>query len=145
MQVSFEIEGEPCGKERPRFNGYTRRVFTPNKTKNYESLSQWEYIRQCKNNRFGDQEALAVTITAYHAIPKSASKIKKKKMLSGEIRPIKKPDMDNIIKIITDSLNNLAYRDDSQIVECTIKKFYSDHPRVKVVITNIGDLEQQLQ
>lgn len=38
-------------------------------------------------------------------------------MLAGEIRPTKKPDMDNVVKIIADSLNNLAYYDDTQIVE----------------------------
>lgn len=137
MLASFEIKGNPCGKQRPCFNGYTKTAFTPQKTKNYEELSRWEYIKQCEDIRFNDNEPLIMTIEAYYPIPKSISKVKKEKLLSGEIRPTKKPDIDNIAKIIADSLNNLAYKDDSQIVECTIKKFYSDKPRVKVVITGI--------
>ena len=49
-------------------------------------------------------------------------------------RPTKKPDLDNIIKAIADSLNGIAYKDDAQIVELKSKKFYSDTPRVEVTI-----------
>lgn len=58
-------------------------------------------------------------------------------MLSGDIRPTKKPDMDNVIKIIADSLNKIAYRDDTQIVDCQVRKFYSEKPRVEVMIQTI--------
>ena len=59
-------------------------------------------------------------------------------MEAGEIRPIKRPDWDNIGKLITDALiNNLAYHDDSQIVSCTVEKYYSEQPRVEVEIEEI--------
>ena len=45
--------------------------------------------------------------------------------------------MDNIGKLINDSLNGLAYTDDRQIVEEKIEKFYSDRPRVEVQIEGI--------
>lgn len=60
-------------------------------------------------------------------------------MLNGLIRPTKKPDMDNVVKVIADSLNQLAYRDDTQIVDCQCRKFYSDRPRVDVVIAQVGE------
>lgn len=53
------------------------------------------------------------------------------------IRPTKKPDMDNIIKIIADALNGIAYYDDSQIVDTAVRKFYSDEPRVVVKISEV--------
>ena len=37
-------------------------------------------------------------------------------MLEWEIRPTKRPDLDNIAKAVLDALNGLAYQDDSQIV-----------------------------
>lgn len=40
--------------------------------------------------------------------------------------------MDNCIKIIADALNKIAYHDDTQIVDCQVRKFYSDDPRVEV-------------
>ncbi len=58
-------------------------------------------------------------------------------MLNGIIRPTKRPDFDNIGKIICDSLNMIAYHDDSAIVDGRVRKFYSDVPRVEVIIKSI--------
>lgn len=55
-------------------------------------------------------------------------------MLLGHIRPAKKPDCDNVEKIICDALNGCAYKDDAQIVRCTVIKYYSETPRVEVDI-----------
>jgi len=65
------------------------------------------------------------------------------KMANGEMRPCKKPDMDNVVKIIADSLNNIAYRDDTQIVDCQIRKFYSNQPRIEVTIAETAHKEQE--
>ena len=40
MKYEFAVPGEIVGKERPRVNMYTGRVYTPNKTKDYEFLVQ---------------------------------------------------------------------------------------------------------
>ena len=45
--------------------------------------------------------------------------------------------MDNVVKIIADSLNQVAYRDDTQIVDQQCRKFYSENPRVEVSIKNV--------
>ena len=73
-------------------------------------------------------------ITAYFAIPKSASKKKRQEMLERRIRPQKRCDWDNIGKIISDSINEIAYKDDAQIVDAQVRKFYSDTPKVVVTI-----------
>lgn len=80
---------------------------------------------------------IEMEITAYYQIAKSDSKKKKQMKLNNVIRPTKKPDMDNIVKIIADPLNGIAYHDDSQIVNCSIKKFFSDQPRVEVKIKEV--------
>jgi len=53
-------------------------------------------------------------------------------MLMGFARPKKKPDCDNIAKIICDALNGIVYHDDSQVVDLEIRKYYSDEPKVKI-------------
>ena len=58
-------------------------------------------------------------------------------MIDRLIRPIRKPDWDNVGKIICDALNGIAYRDDAQIVDALVRKFYSDTPRVIVEISDI--------
>lgn len=110
---------------------------TPAKTSMYENIVRLEYERQIKGFKFDSDDMLKMDIEAFFSIPKSKSKKIKSKMLTNEIRPTKKPDMDNIIKIIADALNNFAYYDDKQIVECNIKKYYSENPRVAVEIENI--------
>ncbi|WP_423739225.1 RusA family crossover junction endodeoxyribonuclease [Clostridium sporogenes] len=52
----------------------------------------------------------------------------------GIVRPTIKPDVDNIAKVILDSLNGLAYKDDKQIVTCGISKWYGEDPRVEVIL-----------
>lgn len=57
---------------------------------------------------------------------------------SGEEYPCKKPDLDNIAKIILDSLNGIAYKDDSQVVELNIsKKYTEDEERIEFELEEI--------
>lgn len=137
MRINFTVMGEPKGKGRPRFCRNTGHAITPKDTVNYETLVHMEYLEQCNGFRFEDDAMLDLRIKAYYSIPKSASKKRHAAMLSGDIRPTKKPDMDNVIKIIADSLNKIAYRDDTQIVDCQVRKFYSEKPRVEVMIQTI--------
>lgn len=138
MRAEFCVYGEPQGKGRPRFStvcGHTK-ARTPDKTVLYENLVKTEYRNQ-SGARFPDDAMLDVRIFAYYAIPKSINKKKRQAMLDKKIRPTKKPDFDNIGKVICDSLNSIAYRDDAQIVDSMVRKFYSDTPRVVVSISNI--------
>lgn len=132
--VEFTVLGEPKGKARPRFNTKTGHAITPEDTANYETLVKWEYARQCAGIRFPDDAMLDMRIIAYYGIPKSKSNKVKMKMAMHEIRPTKKPDMDNVVKIIADALNNVAYRDDTQIVDVQCRKYYSEKPRVQITI-----------
>ena len=138
MKVTFTIPGDPKGKGRPRFSraGAYVKTYTPTETAAYENLVRIEYERQCKH-RFPDDAMLDMRIIAYYSIPKSAGKKKRLKMLDNLIRPTKKPDMDNVIKVIADSLNQIAYKDDTQIVDAQVRKFYSDEPRVVVMIQEV--------
>lgn len=137
--IRFSIPGQPMGKQRPRVvhNGSFSRAFTPKETVSYENLVRVMYREAAKGKRFVDEDMLDVRVIAYYSIPKSTSKKKRKLMLEHKIRPGKKPDWDNIGKIICDSLNTVAYRDDSSIVDAQVRKFYSENPRVDVTIRRI--------
>ncbi len=134
MRVKFTVLGEPRGKERPRCAKYSKHPITPEQTVLYENLIKTEYRRQCGDKQFPQGQAITVLIYAFYSIPKSASKKKQAMMRSGEIRPTKKPDYDNIGKVVCDSLNGIAYHDDAQAVDGLVRKFYSDKPRVCVII-----------
>ncbi|HBF9842823.1 TPA: RusA family crossover junction endodeoxyribonuclease, partial [Clostridioides difficile] len=131
MRVNFTIDGEPVGKERPRFNLATKRTYTPNKTRDYEKLIKWLYQSKVKHYFEG---YIKMTLRCYYSIAKSNSKKVKEQKRNNVLRPSKKPDIDNAVKIIADSLNEIAYKDDTQIVEVVASKYYSDKPRVEVML-----------
>lgn len=134
MRAEFTIHSAPTGKARPRVTMHG--TYTPRKTKQYEDLVRSEYISQCIGTNFGEN-ALEIDITAVYAVPKSANKETRWKMLSGEIRPTKKPDYDNISKAVCDALNGLAYKDDAQIVDAHCHKVYGEIPMVIVTIEEV--------
>lgn len=142
-RISFSIPGAPFGKQRPRVvhNGSFSKAYTPKETVNYENLIKVMYQQAAKGQMFPEGSMLDVRIIAYYEIPKSTSKKKQKQMLEHKIRPTKKPDWDNIGKIVCDSLNKIAYHDDSAVVDAQVRKFYSENPRVDVTIRRIGPNE----
>ena len=142
--VELTILGEPFGKQRPRVIARGKgasRAFTPQKAVNYENYIKLLYRQKYKNFKFEDKVPLYVQITAFYKIPPSKPKYIKGLMFKGEMLPTKKPDVDNIIKIILDSLNGLAYKDDAQIVACSCQKFYASNPRVELVLSKVNEVE----
>lgn len=136
MKAKFVVLGEPQGKGRPKFSraGNHVQTRTSDETVIYENLIKTEYQRQCGGLRFQDGDQLDVRIMAFYAIPASVSKKRRRMMLDRQIRPGKKPDWDNIGKVVTDSLNQVAYRDDAQVVDAQVRKFFSEQPRLEVTI-----------
>lgn len=134
MKIKLVIPGTPMAKQRPRVlkNGIT---YTPKQTVNYETFVKQLYIMEHQQKRI--EGPIKATITAYMPIPKSTSKKRKKLMQENKILPTKKPDWDNVGKIITDALNGLAYDDDKQIVDARVIKLYSDNPRVEVELEEL--------
>ena len=133
MKYEFEVPGKITGKGRPRVNTVTAIAYTPTKTKEYEDLVKQYFIikYRCVKPLEG---RISVNIKAYFDIPRNTSKVQKQAMLEGSLSPVKKPDIDNIAKIILDSLNKLAFKDDNQITKLCIEKEYSEEEKVSIVI-----------
>ena len=133
MIYEFEVPGEVVGKARPRMNTYTGHAYTPTKTKNYEFTARSWFV--LKYPRFEILEGrIKVKIIAYFDIPKSTSKKKEAEMLLDNISPTKKPDIDNITKIVLDAMNKFAFKDDTQVTKLEVEKKYSEKPRLYIKI-----------
>lgn len=131
MQVI--LYGEPMGKQRPRVTRH--HTYTPAKTVNFETALKLQYMNTNKHKPVDG--AVRMEIYAYFKIPKSISNKKRLLMIAHKIRPTKKPDFDNIAKIVGDALNGIAYLDDKQIVDGKITKWYSDQPRIEVYLEKV--------
>lgn len=129
----FEVPGKIIGKGRPRLNTYTGIVYTPTKTKDYETLVEQYFL--LKYPRFKPLEGrLRVSIIAYFSIPKATKKSDVDEMLENNISPIKKPDIDNIVKVILDSMNKFAFKDDTQISKLEVEKKYGLEEKIYIKI-----------
>ena len=116
------VTGKIRGKVRPRVcRGH---AFTPKDTVEYENL-----VRDCYKKQYGRylECFIKAFIIAYYKVPKSLI-VKKcvQAIKDGLEEPTKKPDVDNIAKIILDSLNCIAYKDDSQLIEFMVVKSYTE-------------------
>ena len=133
MKYEFEVIGDIKGKARPRMNTMTWITYTPNNTKDYENLIK-QYFK-VKYPRFVPLEnRIAVDIKAYFKIPKNTNKKNTALMLEGSISPAKKPDIDNVTKVVLDALNKMAFNDDNQITKLTVEKFYSEEEKIVVTV-----------
>lgn len=129
-EMNFTVLGVPRGKSRPRFtrNGHT---YTPKETILYENLVAASYDGEKLEGN------LSAKIVCYFPIPSSLSKKKKAEMLTERVYYNHKPDLDNLAKIILDSLNGIAFDDDKQVVRLEVEKYYSDRPRAEIWLTEI--------
>ena len=127
------IEGKIKGKARPRvYNGH---AFTPKDTVNYEN-----WVKLCYQQQGGKllQGSIRANIIAYYKIPKSYSKKRVQAIREGKEYPQKKPDADNVAKIILDSLNKIAFDDDSQVTELTVlKRWTEENERVELELQEV--------
>ena len=133
MIYEFEVPGKVIGKGRPRLNSYTGVVYTPTKTKDYESLVEQYFL--LKYPRFKTLEGrLKVSIIAYFSIPKATKKSDINEMLENNISPTKKPDIDNIVKAVLDSMNKFAFKDYNQITTIEVEKKYALEDKIYIKI-----------
>lgn len=134
--VTFCVPGHPQGKGRARSvrRGNFIAHYTPEKTRSYESI-----IRGCAYDAMAKQLPMdgpvEVVMTAIFDIPGRWSIKKRTAALFGDIKPTKKPDIDNIIKAVVDACNGIVFKDDCQIVRGQYAKSYGPQPLIAVTVT----------
>jgi Holliday junction resolvase RusA-like endonuclease len=135
IQIMFTVYGEPVAKGRPRFStrGKFPVAYTPEKTKTYESE-----VGMMAKAAMGASEALEGALEAFiyvtFAVPASYSKKRTEACLSDLEKHTKRPDLDNVIKLIFDGMNGIVFKDDSQITSIHATKVYGEVPKVEVLV-----------
>lgn len=135
----FTVEGKPQGKARAR-TFYNKRLgkmqsITPEQTKSYEDLIRWSYT--AAGGKYLGETTLQVDIQAFYPIPKALNRAKTNDAINGKLRPTTKPDCDNIIKVVLDALNGVAYYDDKQVICVSCNKYYGERGYIKIQIKEI--------
>ena len=116
MTFNFKVYGKPRGKQRPRFTK-SGHVYTPKETVNYEREIRTAFLTAGGQPLNGE---IKIELIAAFKRP-----------------PACKPDVDNILKIVMDALNKIAYDDDKQVVEVVAYKTIAEKEFIDVTISEI--------
>lgn len=135
--LSFSIPGRIGGKGRAR--SFLRKGViahsTPKKTASDEAV-----VRQFAHLAIVGapllQGPLRLEVIVYRMIPKSWSG----KRRAAAIWITGKPDCDNVLKLIADAMNGIAYQDDSQIAALAMVRLYGIPECVGVTLTELGGI-----
>lgn len=130
--ISITVYGNAVPKGRPRvaLRGKHPVVYTPTKTREWEQLIKLAAAGKVKELMTGPIE---LDVEFYLPRPKS---------LPNRITyHTKRPDLDNLIKAVMDALNGVVWRDDSQVVEKHVYKYYacSERPHVTIDILEMKE------
>jgi Holliday junction resolvase RusA-like endonuclease len=125
-QFSFSIEPRPKGRHRS-FVRNNRMMHIPDPdTKAFEGS-----IKTIAQFKWGAKELLLGPIRM--TILFKLSKPGKGKKGSKMEHPAVTPDLDNLIKAVTDALNKIVFNDDAQICELSAKKIYVEkNPGIEI-------------
>ena len=139
--IKFTYHGEAVGKGRPRVSrrGNYVHTYTPEKTRVFEEAVRFEFMASNSEKMpvYERETPLKAKVLIGVSIPKSYSKKKQALCRDRVLVPDKKPDIDNILKAIFDSLNGYAFADDVQIVQVYAEKQYAVEPFVEVEIDEL--------
>lgn len=135
--VSFIVPGNPQPQGRPRAGKRGNKIimYDPKESKEYKQYVALIAKQHAPKTLL--EGPLSVRLKIYRQIPKSTTKKDRALYIEGLKRPVVKADIDNYSKSVLDAINNIIYKDDSQIVDLYASKFYSDNPRVEIEIREI--------
>jgi Holliday junction resolvase RusA-like endonuclease len=133
MAINLTIPIEPMGAVRMTGRG---KYIKPNAQRylNYKQVIQLHARGQLKGQQLLTGP-IEIIITFVMPIPQSWSNVKKQRAI-GQWH-IKKPDTDNLVKSVFDSLNKLAWQDDNQVSKVLAAKFYGEKPGINITITEL--------
>ena len=137
---------EPEGTPRPRFRLINRRNIGNAAMSNGSFVQVYsitgaddqKFMKRLINNndfmQFNQQlcTPLEITYDAFFKTPSGFTKVDTVLAEVGLIRPLTKPDWDNIGKKYSDMYNSNIWLDDSFVVSGTVNKYYSILPRVEI-------------
>lgn len=138
--MKFVIDLAPKPQSRPRFTKYGR-PYELKDMKEYKLAVERSVKEQMNGNKLVDVP-ISVSMTFYIEPPQYISKVKRNASALNDERlnVMRKPDIDNYVKAILDSMNDIVFKDDGQISELYAKKVYSLRPRTEVTVKVLEEL-----
>lgn len=131
--ITLQIDGKPIPWKRVGNRVVQGQVYSYDKQKQEKQKVLWQLRPQYSDEPF--LVPLKLDITFYMPIPKATSSKKRQQMLTDFIKPMKRPDLDNLEKFYLDCLTGFLFHDDAQITDLHASKVYSLTPSVLIRVT----------
>lgn len=143
MEIFFTVPGEPVPQGRPKFTTKPFvRAYDPPKSAAYKKLVA-AYASRVKPTTLLEGD-LFVKIDVYKGSLKSFSKKKLEQAEAKSLRPRTKPDADNYAKGPLDACKGILWKDDGQVVDLFVSKYYSKNPRIEIRIQEVDSIQETL-
>ena len=143
-QIEFVIPGEPISQGRPRFSnrGGFVRAYDPKKSRDGKAT-----VKLCAKEAVDKMEwgtlmtgPIEMMVQFGIALPKSAYR---KRTPVGRQWRTKKPDLDNLMKLVKDACSGVVFLDDNQVVRVIAEKIQcaqEEAPFTKIRFKELEDL-----
>lgn len=139
--ISLDLYGDPVPQARARTVRRGGKSITYDPNSKLKEGYKWQIRSQYREEPL--TVPVAMDVVFMMPIPKATSKTKTAAMINGSIHHMKKPDVDNMLKLINDVLNNLVFKDDSQVIEIHARKVYSSKPGTYIRIIPVENQTKQ--
>ena len=138
MRIFFSVPGDPKTQQRHR----SFRMGTKMSTYDPSAKEKKDFLVLAFNEKPEKpmEGPISMTIKLYYSRPKNHYGSGKN---ASNLKPTSphfhtsRPDADNAFKFVSDSLNSVFYKDDSQICMLQVIKLYSETPRTEILIENL--------
>lgn len=110
-------------------------VYTPTRTRNAEDEIVQDLMLSKERPPKPTEGSVIVHINFTLSMPKSWSQ--KKRSTFKSLPHTSRPDLDNLIKLVTDSANEILYLDDSQIVELRARKHWGEKGQIELIVKEV--------
>lgn len=124
--------GQPKAQPRARYSSRLNAMYDGAKSLKQSVVEQ--VVHQLPKDFKPTENMVTFNAIFYLPIPKSFGNANKVRAELGIIRPLSKPDKDNLEKLLYDALTSFLYKDDSCVVGGTGEKYYSCKPRTEITL-----------
>lgn len=140
--MKFKFDIAPVEQARPRATRFGKgiRLYDPKKVAVFKRQLGMLARQQMLDRGLEPYDGpLEVCMEFHRPVQVSLSKKERARRLSGDHRPMVKPDLDNYIKSTSDALNGILWVDDNLIISLEAKKYYAERPHLTVEIRSAGN------
>jgi len=131
--MNYKIPVEPIAKARARTAFKNGKVFsyTPTKTREYEDTLRL-YLNNAGIPPYSEHEALSLEVTFYRT--------KSKEIPKNEDKPVRRPDLDNLVKSMLDALMPNIVPSDAQITTIVSHKRWTNEASGYILLSITPDI-----